>query len=232
MKKIDFSELQDKITSLNPREMYNWPLWAVSVVGGVLFLILSCLGTYLLVSDKYDEYEQAKAKEETLKVEFTEKTKQSVNLELYKKQLVDITQASDELLKQLPNKSEVEKLLIYINQAGVSRGLKFDYFKPNAEKLYEFYADLPIAIKVNGSYDSIGNFAADISQLSRVVLLKDIALTTSKEGIVSMEANAKTFRYLDQEELDKQKAEKKKEAQRKEAMKAKAAAPAPKTGGH
>ena len=103
---------------------------------------------------------------------------------------------------------EVEKLLIYINQAGVSRGLKFELFKPGQEKLYEFYAELPISIKVIGSYEALGDFSDDISQLSRVVLLKDINII-NKDGLLAMEATAKTFRYLDQVELDKQKANKK-----------------------
>jgi type IV pilus assembly protein PilO len=223
MKKLNLSELKTELRSLNPKEIYAWPLWAISVIGVILFLVLSIAGTYFLVSDKYDEYDQAKLKEDSLKTEFADKTKQSINLNLYKRQLIDITQASDELLKQLPNKSEVEKLLIYINQAGLDRGLKFEYFKPSQEKMYEFYAELPIAIKVTGTYDALGNFASDISQLSRVVLLKDIALSTSKEGIISMEAMAKTFRYLDQEELDNQRAAKKKVLADKAKAEAKAA---------
>lgn len=216
MKKMNFAEIKETLSGLNPKEMYNWPLWVNISVGVIVFILVSLLGVFILVSDKYDEYTEAQAKEETLKEEYIDKTKQSVNLDLYKKQLVEITQASDELLKQLPNRSEVEKLLIYINQAGVSRGLKFELFRPNQEKLYEFYAELPISIKVTGSYDALGSFADDISQLSRVVLLKDIAITTNKENL-TMEATAKTFRYLDQDELDKQKAEKKKAAKNKKA---------------
>lgn len=210
MNKLNFSEMKETLSSLNPKEIYNWPLWVNLIVGVFLFIILSLAGTYFLISDKYDEYTQAQMKEETLKQEYTSKVKQSVNLDLYKKQLVDITQASDELLKQLPNKSEVEKLLIYINQAGISRGLKFELFKPGQEKLYDFYAELPISIKVTGTYAALGNFSDDVSQLSRVVLLKDIGLTSGKDGILTMDATAKTFRYLDQEELEKQKSEKKK----------------------
>lgn len=216
MNKMNFAEIKETLSGLNPKEMYNWPLWVNVAMGIIVFLLVSFLGLFFVVSDKYDEYTQAELTEETLKEEYIDKTKQSVNLDLYKKQLVDITQASDELLKQLPNRSEVEKLLIYINQAGVSRGLKFELFKPNQEKLYEFYAELPISIRVTGSYQALGSFADDISQLSRVVLLKDIAITTNKDNL-TMEATAKTFRYLDQEELELQKAEKKKAAKNKKA---------------
>lgn len=216
MNKMNFAEIKETLSGLNPKEMYNWPLWVNVAMGIIVFLLVSFLGLFFVVSDKYDEYTQAELTEETLKEEYIDKTKQSVNLDLYKKQLVDITQASDELLKQLPNRSEVEKLLIYINQAGVSRGLKFELFKPNQEKLYEFYAELPISIRVTGSYQALGSFADDISQLSRVVLLKDIAITANKDNL-TMEATAKTFRYLDQEELELQKAEKKKAAKNKKA---------------
>lgn len=222
MKKINFNNIKNEISSLNPREIYNWPFWAICGVGFILFIFISILGTFLVLSDKYEEYDTAIIKEDTLRKEFSDKTKQSINLNLYKKQLVNITQASDELLKQLPNKSEVEKLLIYINQAGVSRGLKFELFKPLDEKLFEFYAELPISIKLTGTYDSLGNFAADISELSRVVLLKDIIVTTNMNtGLLMVEANAKTFRYLDQEELTEQKAIKKKLLAEKNKNKAK-----------
>lgn len=203
-----FNEFKDNISALDPKEIYNWPTKYKIMLGCMVFFILSVLGLFFIISDKYDELSDAQNKEETLKQSFIDKNKQAVNLDLYKKQLIDITQASDELLKQLPNKSEVEKLLIYINQAGVSRGLKFELFKPGQEKLYEFYAELPISIKVIGSYEALGDFSDDISQLSRVVLLKDINII-NKDGLLAMEATAKTFRYLDQVELDKQKANKK-----------------------
>lgn len=203
MKKIN-------IKSLNPKEIYRWPFGAQCLAGVVLGVFILILGILLLIMDQYSELGDAKDKEEKLKTEFVDKTKQAVNLQLYKQQLVEITQASDALLKQLPNRSEVEKLLIDINQAGIGRGLQFELFKPNPEKTTEYYVELPISIKVNGSYDAVGNFAADVSQLSRVVIIKDmnIANNPAGTGTLSMSATAQTFRYLDQDEIEKQKAEK------------------------
>lgn len=199
----------ETLNNLNPQEMHKWPFSVLTFLGMVLATFIIALGYFLLISSSIEDYDNEVVKEEKLKKDYDGKIKQAVNLDLYKKQLQEITVASDQLLKQLPDRSEIEKLLIYINQAGGTRGLKFDYFKPEAEKLSEFYAELPVKIKVTGTYSAIGNFATDVSQLSRVVILKDINLTTNN-GLISMEATAKTFRYLDSSELDKQRLEKKK----------------------
>lgn len=210
MKKINFNMLLNEIKSLNPKEIHNWPLWTNFAVGFLSFVLALILGVFFIISDQYSDYQNAVSKEEVLKKEYIEKKKQAINIDLYKQQLNEIIQVSDELLKQLPNRSEVEKLLIYINQAGISRGLRFDLFKPGNEKLSDFYAELPISIKVVGNFNSLGNFCADISQLSRVVLLKDMSITVNKDKELVMEATAKTFRYLDQAELDQQKEDKRK----------------------
>lgn len=199
----------ESLNNLNPQEIHNWPYSVLTFIGIFISIFIIILGYFLVIGTSIEDLDLEVAKEEKLKKDYEDKVKQSVNLESYKKQLQEITIASDQLLKQLPDRSEIEKLLIYINQAGGTRGLKFDYFKPEAEKMSEFYAELPIKIKVTGTYASIGNFATDISQLSRVVILKDINLTTSN-GLISMEATAKTFRYLDNNELEKQRLEKKK----------------------
>lgn len=201
MKKIN-------IKNLNPKEIYRWPFAAQCLAGVILGIVILIIGILFFIMDQYSELGDAKDKEEKLKLEFVDKSKQAVNLPLYKQQLVEITQASDVLLKQLPNRSEVEKLLIDINQAGIGRGLQFELFKPNAEKTSEYYVELPISIKLNGTYDAIGNFAADVSQLSRVVIIKDMNITNNNSGTLTMSATAQTFRYLDQEEIEKQKAEK------------------------
>lgn len=199
----------ETLNNLNPQEMHKWPFSVLTFLGIVLATFIIFLGYFLVINSSIEELDNEIIKEEKLKKDYDGKIKQAVNLDLYKKQLQEITVASDQLLKQLPDRSEIEKLLIYINQAGGTRGLKFDYFKPEAEKMSEFYAELPVKIKVTGTYAAIGNFATDVSQLSRVVILKDINLTTNN-GLVSMEATAKTFRYLDSSELDKQRLEKKK----------------------
>lgn len=209
VKKNNFKDFIETLNNLNPQEIHTWPYSVLTFIGFFISVIMLAIGYFLIISSTITEYDNEVVKEEKLKKEYSEKIKQAVNIDLYKKQLQEITLASDQLLKQLPDKSEIEKLLIYINQAGGSRGLKFDYFKPEKEKMSEFYAELPVKIKVTGTYSSIGNFATDISQLSRVVILKDINLTTSN-GLISMEATAKTFRYLDNSELEKQRLEKKK----------------------
>ena len=135
-----------------------------------------------------------------------DKKKQAVDLDAYRKQLDDIEKSFGTLLKQLPSKSEMEALLTDINQAGLGRGLQFELFRPAAnETISEFYAELPITIRVTGNYHDMGSFASDISRLSRIVLLNDIAMTQSPAGVLSMDAVAKTYRYLDEDEIAKQK---------------------------
>lgn len=208
MKKFDIEGLKSSFNSLNPKELHNWPLWANLMVASVAFVAVLAGGYALDWNGKIEKIEALKRNEVSLKESFVDKKKQAVNLEDYKNQLKEITIASDALLKQLPNRSEMDKLLIDINQAAVSRGLTIESFKPSTEKLTEYYAELPIAIRVVGTYENLGNFAADVSNLSRVVLFDEIKLAETKNrgGAISMDVRAKTFRYLDQEELDKQKA--------------------------
>ena len=212
MASIDLSSLR----SLNPKEIYNWPLPIKILVGFGVFLLILALGTYFHLMDKYDTLKSAEQKEVVLKNDFVEKKKKSINLPLYKKQLEEVTITSDNLLKQLPNKSEMDKLLLDINQSATSKGLQIDLFKPEKEKLNDFYAELPISIKVSGDYKSMGEFAEEVSKLPRVVLLKDLNLTpkalpsnvskddVTNNNLLALETTAKTFRYLDEEELEKQ----------------------------
>lgn len=200
----------DTLNNLNPQEIHKWPFSVLTFLGIMLSIFVLFMGYFLIINSETEDLNLEIAKEEKLKKDYSDKIKQTVNLNGYKKQLQEITIASDQLLKQLPDRSEIENLLISINQAGGTRGLKFEYFKPEKEIISEFYAELPIKIKVTGTYESIGNFATDISQLSRVVVLKDISLS-SNNNLISMEATAKTFRYLDSNELEKQRLEKKKE---------------------
>jgi type IV pilus assembly protein PilO len=130
-----------------------------------------------------------------------------VNLEAYKQQRVEIEQAFGALLKQLPNKSEMDALLIDINQAGLGRGLAFELFRPaEKENFTEFYAELPVNIKVTGNYHDLGAFASDVAKMPRIVLLTDLKIDPPKDGTLTMEAVAKTYRYLDEEEIAKQRA--------------------------
>jgi type IV pilus assembly protein PilO len=190
---------------LDFKDAANWPLpWKFAALS-ILLLVIVFLGYWFDWRPQFEELEGARQKQEQLKTTFLDKKRQAVNLEVYRKQLADIEQAFGALLKQLPNKSEMDALLTDINQAGLGRGLEFELFKPAPqETMSEFYAELPITIKVTGNYHDMGAFASDISQLSRIVTLNDINVAAAKDGTLTMDAIAKTFRYLDDEELAKQ----------------------------
>jgi type IV pilus assembly protein PilO len=204
----------DEIRRLNPREMGVWP-WPAKVVALLLLLAL-LLGAawYFGWSAQNDELEQKRNQENTLRQEYSSKKAQAINLDLHIQQLKEVEQQFGALLRQLPSKSEMDALLSDINQAGLGRGLQFELFKPAGERLQEFYAELPVDIRVTGVYHDIGAFASDVSQLSRIVTLNDIAISNKdpKELTLTMEAVAKTFRYLDDDELAAQR--KAKEAQK------------------
>jgi type IV pilus assembly protein PilO len=189
---------------LNPREIGIWPWGAKLAVLSLLFIFLMILAALLDWRDQWDQLETGQKEEETLRQSWLGKKQQAVNLEAYRQQLKDIEQQFGALLKQLPNKSEVDALLTDINQAGLGRGLTFDFFRPSPQRVADFYAELPIQIKVTGGYHDLGAFASDVAQLSRIVTLNNLAIQTEKDGL-SMEATAKTFRYLDDDELAAQK---------------------------
>ena len=145
--------------------------------------------------------------EKQLKEEFVKKKQQAVNLDLHRQQLREIDSSFGALLKQLPNRSQMDALLVDINQAGLGRGLQFDLFKPApTETMRDFYAELPIQLRISGGYHDIGQFASDIGQLSRIVTLNDLSVAGGKDGTLTMDAIAKTFRYLDEEEVSAQRA--------------------------
>lgn len=196
----------DELRRLNPREIGTWPaLPKLGVLFGVLLLIL--VGGYSFDwSNQWTMLTAAREKESDLRGEFLKKKAQAINLEAYRTQLSDIEQSFGALLKQLPNKSEMESLLSDINQAGLGRGLQFELFKPaGQEVMSEFYAEQPIAIKLVGNYHDIGAFASDVSQLSRIVTLDNVSMSKDKEGHLMMDATARTFRYLDDDEVAAQK---------------------------
>ena len=196
----------DEIKRLNPRDIGIWPLAAKIVAVLLLFLILMGLAAYFGWSPQYDELENKQNQEVVLRQEYSTKKAQAINLDLYVQQLKEVEQQFGALLRQLPSKSEMDALLSDINQAGLGRGLQFELFKPSAERLQDFYAELPVDLRVTGSYHDIGAFTSDVSQLSRIVTLNDIAISNKdpKDTVLTMEAVAKTFRYLDDEEVSKQ----------------------------
>jgi type IV pilus assembly protein PilO len=178
-----------------------------------LFLLIVFLGYYLLWSSAWDSLDEAKAKEQQLRTVYTNKKSIAINLARYQQQMADIEISFGAMLKQLPDRSQMDGLLTDINQAGLGRGLEFELFKPGQETQAEFYAQMPISIKVQGTYHELGAFATDISKLSRIVTLNDLVITNpnkaagkdakAKSGdvILTMEAVAKTYRYLDADEL-------------------------------
>jgi type IV pilus assembly protein PilO len=194
----------DDIRRLNFREAGNWPLLPKIAVLGLLVVLILLAGAFFDWKDQLDALDRAQDEEAKLRVSYTEKKAKAVNLELYVQQLKEIEQAFGALLKQLPNKSEMDALLTDINQAGLGRGLQFELFRPAArERIADFYAELPITVKVTGTYHDMGAFASDVAQLPRIVTLNDIGIVNDK-GTLIMDATAKTFRYLDEDEVAKQ----------------------------
>jgi type IV pilus assembly protein PilO len=203
MKLDDFNNIDFKNTG-------SLPMPVKLVLLSIIFLILVGLGYWFLWSPAIDEFDQAKAKEEELRQVFLTKKAQAVKVEAYKQQMIDIEKTFGALLKQLPDKSQMDGLLTDINQAGLGRGLEFDLFKPGQETVADFYAEMPIQIKIKGNYHDIGAFATDISKLSRIVTLNDLSITPlnkdAKDSVLTMEAVAKTYRYLDSSEIAAKKA--------------------------
>ncbi len=196
----------DELKRLNPRDIGIWPLPAKVGAVVLLFLILMGLAAYFGWSPQYDELDSKEKQEVVLRQEYSSKKSQAINLDLYVQQLKEVEQQFGTLLRQLPSKSEMDALLSDINQAGLGRGLQFELFKPSSERLQDFYAEMPVDLRVTGSYHDIAAFTSDVSQLSRIVTLNDVAITNKdpKDTVLTMEAVAKTFRYLDDEEVSKQ----------------------------
>jgi type IV pilus assembly protein PilO len=195
----------DELNKLDLKSLADWPLSTKLVALSLLFALIIGAGWWFDWKSGLETLDAAKLKEEGLRSTFTTKKSQAINLEAYKKQLADIQQAFGTLLKQLPNKQEMDALITDVNQAGLGRGLQFELFKPDAEKASDFYAETPIRVKVTGGYHDIASFVSDVSKLSRIVTLQDIAMEPGKDGVLSMDAVVKTYRYLDDEEVIAQK---------------------------
>ncbi len=194
----------DELKKLNFKDPGSWP-WVpkLMLLGAILFALM-IMGFFLDWKGQWNDLDEAKKEEATLKETFLAKKKDAVNLDFYKRQLQDIEKSFGALLRQLPNRSEMEALLVDINQAGLGRGLQFDLFKPAPqEDITEFYAELPISIKVTGSYHDIGAFASDLAQLPRIVTLDSINIAPGKEGLLTMDAIVRTYRYPDAADLGK-----------------------------
>jgi type IV pilus assembly protein PilO len=205
----------DELRNLNFREVGNWPLLPKIVILGVLVVLIIGLGAFFDWKDQLDVLDAAKQQEVTLREEYTSKKAKAVNYDLYVAQLKDVEQSFGALVKQLPNRSEIDALLTDVNQAGLGRGLVFELFRPAPqEKMAEFYAELPIAISITGNYHDMGAFASDVAQLPRIVTLNDVSISNNN-GQLKLDATAKTFRYLDEDELARQRALAKDKAKKK-----------------
>ena len=212
----------DDFNNIDIQNAGNLPLPVKLVLLAVVFLLIVAAGYWFMWRPATEELDRARAKEVELKDLFTQKKRQSVNLEAYKQQMVDIERTFGALLKQLPDRSQMDALLTDINQVGLEKGMEFELFKPGQEIIGDFYAELPIAIKVIGGYHDLGNFASDISRLPRIVTLNDLSISmpsqdknvakSAPEGMLVIEAVAKTYRYLDASEVAA-----KREAERKAA---------------
>lgn len=195
----------DDLKNLNPKNPGSWPWLAKIIAFAVLFISVVSAGALLDWQGQWGTLQAIKKEEDSLKETFLAKKKQAINLDLIKKQLTETQESFGALLKQLPSKSEMDALLTDINQAGLGRGLQFELFRPGGEAVRDgAFAEQPITIKVSGSYDDLGKFSSDIAMLSRIVTLNDIAINPVAAGL-SMDATAKTFRYLDEEEASARK---------------------------
>jgi type IV pilus assembly protein PilO len=194
----------DDLRRLNIREAGNWPVLPKAAILLAILLAIVAAGAMLDWKDQYEALDRAQQEESKLKEEYATKKAKAINYDIYVQQLKEIEQSFGALLKQLPNKAEMDALLTDINQAGLGRGLEFELFKPAAqERLADFYAELPISVRITGNYHDMGAFASDVAQLPRIVTLNDLAIANEK-GVLTMDAVAKTFRYLDEDELAKQ----------------------------
>lgn len=205
---VDFAGFQDRLKAqfagLNPNDPPSWPavpryLLCLSVAAIVVVALW-----FLWLSASDEELTAERAKEVVLREDYKKKVAQAASLEALKKQREQVLQYVTQLEKQLPSKAEMDALLSDINQAGLGRSLLFDLFKPGQVSVKAYYAELPISVKVTGRYHDIGAFAADIANLSRIVTLNNLTLLPGKDGALTLEATAKTFRYLDPEEVELQ----------------------------
>jgi type IV pilus assembly protein PilO len=203
---LDFQRLVQDFRGLDPNDPGQWP-WAPKIA-----LLIVLLVAMLAVAWWFDWRDQAallaqrQQEEQKLRDEWISKKRQAINLDEHRQQLAEIDRQFGALLRQLPNRAEMESMLADINQAGLGRGLQFELFKPGAERVKDFYAEMPISISILGSYHDLGAFAADVARMPRIVTLNNVALEGTKEGGLKMNAMAVTYRYLDEEELVRQRA--------------------------
>lgn len=190
----------NELNELDYQDMGNWPVAAKAIAITLLCIVILFAGYWFDTKDQQAEIERLEQKERSLKQDFKKNARKAANLELYKQQMVDMKQSFGAMLQQLPSKTEVAELLVDISQTGLASGLEFELFQPTAEVPLEFYAELPITLRVTGQYHEFGNFVSGIAALPRIVTLHNFTMKPASDGKLIMEATAKTYRYLDEEE--------------------------------
>ena len=202
---VNFAALQQKLTSqftgLDPNDPSSWPLLPRSLVFLALMAGIVVALWFVWLNGSDAELEAEQSKETALREDYTKKLGQAVNLDALKKQLEQVKQYVTQLEKQLPSKAEMDALLSDINQAGLGRSLNFELFRPGQISVKEYYAELPITLRMTGRFHDMGAFEADVANLSRIVTLNNISMTPFRDGNLAMDATAKTFRYLDADEV-------------------------------
>jgi len=203
-----FGAAASQFRGLNPNEPGQWPLLPKLATWVVLAVMVVVVGWFLLLQGADEQLEAERAKEPNLKQDYRGKLAQAVNLEELRKQKLQVEEYVTQLEKQLPGKAEMDALLSDINQAGLGRGLQFELFRPGQILVKEYYAELPISIRVTGRYHDIGAFTADVANLSRIVTLHNLTIASAAakdaSGLLGMEATARTYRYLDPAEVTAQ----------------------------
>ena len=194
MKDIDLSNLD--LSSIGA-----WPMPVKAALIAVVCIIVLALGYFLDTQKQLETLERNRIQETDLKKDFETKQAKAANLDAYKKQMEEMKQSFGAMLRQLPSKTEVEDLLVDISQTGLASGIEFQLFKPEAERQIDFYAELPIKMQMTGTYHEFGRFVSGIAALPRIVTLHNISITTGKSENLSMDVEAKTYRYLDEAEI-------------------------------
>lgn len=207
---VDFNGLMEDFKTLDPKDPGLWPAAPRVVILAAVFIGLLSAAWFAGWSGQFEELDVKRKKEVELKDDWLAKKTKAINLDEYRKQLAEIDRSFGDLLKQLPNKAEIDGMIVDVSQAALTRGLKQELFKPGAESKQEFYASVPISLILIGGYNELGEFAADIAKLPRIVTLNDIKLQPKDRlgNALTMQATAMTYRYLDESEMAAQKKDK------------------------
>lgn len=206
--KIDFAALQAKLLSqfrdLNPNDPSSWPALPRYIACSLVAVVVVVTLWFVWLSNSDAELDAERAKEVNLRKDYSAKLSQAINLDALRKQREQVQQYVTQLEKQLPSKAEMDALLSDVNQAGLGRSLQFEVFRPGQVVVREYYAELPITLRVTGGYHDMGAFASDVANLSRIVTLNNVSIVQGRDANLTMEAIAKTFRYLDKDEVKSQ----------------------------